>query len=157
MPVGNHSAVFGGMLSTELRERRSAWLKAQKAQRPPSADTLRRKRADQRKAAARIAERTSLRSRNPGALARALAELRRDPARSDRLVAQAAGVDPATLRRARRLDPALAPSARASRPVPPRTSQVRSLILAGATTREITRQAGVTRQAVWRMKRRLAA
>src|SRR5260221_700508 len=76
MPVGNASAVYGGMLSTELRQRRSAWLKAQ-----------------------RVANRTSQASRNPGALARALAELRLDPARSDRLVAASAGVDAATVRR----------------------------------------------------------
>jgi hypothetical protein len=96
-------------------------------------------------------------SRNPGALSRALAELYRDPARSDRLVAASAGVDPSTVRRARRLDPAaLAPAARASRPhLPRRTSQVRDLILAGLPTGEITARAGLGRaEAVVRGRQR---
>ncbi len=108
--------------------------------------------------AALVAERASkAHSRHPGALKAALAELRLDPARSDRLVAASAGVDAATVRRARRLDPALAPApeARASRPLR-RRSEVRDVLVLGATTREITRQTGATRQAVWRMRRSLA-
>jgi hypothetical protein len=160
IPIGNGGAVYAGLTTQELQKRRSAWLKAQRARRPPSAETLRKRKRDaRRKAAAQIAGRTSLASRNPGALARALAELRKDPARSDRLVAASARVDAATVRRARRLDPAaLAPQARMQRPRTLRhRSRVRDLILAGATTREIIAQAGVTRQAVWRMRRSLAA
>lgn len=127
-----------------------------------AAMTERERRAERqrRKQAAALAERSARTpSRNPGALARALEQLRTDPARSDRLIAAAAGCNPATVRRARRLDPALAPprDQRAARPKPARSSDVRDMIQAGATSREIMWTTGCSFQAVWKMRRRLRA
>jgi hypothetical protein len=101
-------------------------------------------------------------SRNPGAAERARAELDRDPARSNRLIAHAAQCDSTTVQRARK---ALEGSGqipltpvRAERPKPPPPSQTRIAIGQlgpSATPRQVADLAGVSIQAAWKALRQL--
>jgi hypothetical protein len=103
-------------------------------------------------------------SRNPGAAGRARAELVRDPARSNRLVAQAAACDSCTVQRARKaMERAgvipLTP-VREERPKPPPRSRTRAAIAqlgTSATPRQVANRAGCSVQAAWRMLRDVRA
>jgi hypothetical protein len=101
-------------------------------------------------------------SRNPGAIDRARAELTRDAARSNRIIAAAAGVDSTTVQRARRqLEAAgqipLTPQ-RVTRPAGRRPPLARSAIAVlgvNATPRQVADLAGISIQAAWKALRDL--
>lgn len=97
-------------------------------------------------------------SRNLGAGERAEAELERDPARSDRVIALEARCDHATVHKARRelqaagVIPALATPQRARRPYPPQPSRVRDAIASlgtSATSRQVAELAGCLTSSAW--------
>jgi hypothetical protein len=103
-------------------------------------------------------------SRNPGAGARARYELTRDPARSNRIIAAAAGTDATTVQRARRQLEAAgqipATPHRIKRPPGRRPPLARSAIAVlgpQATPRQVADHAHISVQAAWKALRDVRA